>query len=112
MKQRGEPLPRLYEVPSGEIGRAVVVHDSFFQVVEPYLARHFRRSLFLRRIFAPELIAGEQPEIVIEEMVERVLSRPGFLPEQVAEKGRSASLLGRSLVRRSSATPPRSLPRA
>ena len=31
---------------------------------------------------------------------------------QVAEKGRSASLLGRSLVRRSSATPPRSLPRA
>ncbi len=31
---------------------------------------------------------------------------------QVAKKGRSASLLGRSLVRRSSATPPRSLPRA
>jgi drug/metabolite transporter (DMT)-like permease len=35
-----------------------------------------------------------------------------FVTEQVAEKGPSASLLGRSLVRRSSATPPRSLPRA
>ena len=34
------------------------------------------------------------------------------LTPQVAEKGPSASLLGRSLVRRSSATPPRSLARA
>jgi hypothetical protein len=35
---------------------------------------------FLHTVFAPEVIAAERPDLVIEEMVERVLSRPGFLP--------------------------------
>jgi hypothetical protein len=72
--------PKVFACPSGEIASAVVVHDSFVLPVQPFLARHFRRSTFLHAVFAPEVIAAERPELVIEEMVERVLSRPGFLP--------------------------------
>jgi hypothetical protein len=73
--------PKVFACPTGEIPRAVVVHDSFFQAVQPFLARHFRRSTFLRAVVAPEVIEDEKPDVVIEEMIERVLSRPGFLPE-------------------------------
>jgi hypothetical protein len=72
--------PKVFACPSGEIGSAVVVHDSFVLPMQPFLARHFRRSTFLHAVFAPEVIAAERPDLVIEEMVERVLSRPGFLP--------------------------------
>lgn len=72
--------PKVFECATGELGRAVVVHDSFFQAVQPWLARHFRRSVFLRSVFAPEVILDEKPEVVIEEMIERLLSRPDFLP--------------------------------
>jgi hypothetical protein len=72
--------PKVFACPTGEIPRAVVVHDSFFQAVQPFLARHFQRSTFLRAVFAPEVLEDEKPDVVIEEMIERVLSRPGFLP--------------------------------
>jgi len=72
--------PKVFECPSGEIASAVVVHDSFVLPMRPFLARHFRRSTFLHAVFAPEVIAAERPDLVIEEMVERVLSRSGFLP--------------------------------
>ncbi len=71
--------PRVFACASGEVARAVVVHDSFFEMVMPFLARHFRRSAFIRT-FATEVIEEERPDVVIEEMVERMLSRPGDLP--------------------------------
>ena len=49
--------------------------------MRPFLARHFQRSAFLWGTFAPEVIEDEKPDVVVEEMIERVLSRPGFLPE-------------------------------
>jgi len=73
--------PKAFACPSGELGRAVVVHDSFFLAVQPWLARHFQRSVLVRSTFPPEVIVDERPDVVIEEMIERVLSRPGFLPE-------------------------------
>jgi alginate O-acetyltransferase complex protein AlgJ len=73
--------PRVYANPAGEIARAVVVHDSFFQPLQPFLAPHFRRSVFLKRLFAGDVIRDEQPDVVVEEVVERVLSRPGFVLE-------------------------------
>jgi hypothetical protein len=73
--------PRVYECQTGELGRVLVVHDSFFEFLREWLAGHFRRSVFLRSIFAPEVILEEHPDVVIEEMAERVLSRPDFLPE-------------------------------
>ena len=78
--------PKVFVCPTGELESAVVVHDSFFRAVQPWLARHFRRSTFLRSTFAPEVILEERPDVVIEEMIERVLSRPGFLPaDELAE---------------------------
>jgi hypothetical protein len=72
--------PKVFACATGEIPRGVVIHDSFFQAVQPFLARHFQRSTFLRAAFAPEVLEDEKPDVVIEEMIERVLSRPGFLP--------------------------------
>ena len=72
--------PKILACPSGEIGSAVVVHDTFVLPMQPFLARHFCRSTFLLTVFAPEVIAAKRPDLVIEEMVERVLSRPDFLP--------------------------------
>jgi hypothetical protein len=96
--------PKVFACPSGEIGSAVVVHDSFVLPMQPFLARHFRRSTFLRAVFAPEVIAAERPDLVIEEMVERVLSRPGFFPRASLRRstprtGRSESRVERSRIR-------------
>jgi len=71
--------PVVFACETGELGRAVVFHDSFFLTMRPWLARHFRRSVFLPE-FAPEVVLDEHPDVVIEEMVERLLSRPGFVP--------------------------------
>jgi hypothetical protein len=68
------------ECPGGEIGRAFIVHDSFLNAVQPFLARHFRRSLFVRWLFPAAVIAEERPDVVIEEMTERLLSRSGSPP--------------------------------
>ncbi len=83
MRRRQYPpnnQPKVFAARTGELGRAVVVHDSFFIAVQPWIARHFQRSVFLRSIFAAEVIDDERPDVVIEEMIERVLSRPGFDP--------------------------------
>ena len=72
--------PSVYECAEGEVPRGVILRDSFFQQVQPFLARHFQRSAFVWWAFPPDVIADEKPDVVIEEMVERVLSRPDFLP--------------------------------
>jgi hypothetical protein len=83
MRARAQFMPQAYGSPDGAIARAVVVHDSFFEppVLMRALATHFRRSVFIKRVFPPEIIMDEKPDVVIEEMVERSFSRPGFLPE-------------------------------
>jgi hypothetical protein len=68
--------PVVFERDNAEIPRAVVVHDSFFDMARPFLSRHFGRSTFVSWYFIHEIIADEKPDVVIEEMVERVLSRP------------------------------------
>lgn len=72
--------PVVYECDNAPPVRAVVLHDSFFQQVQPFLSRNFARTTYVWWVFPPEIIAAEKPDVVIEEMVERVLSRPGFLP--------------------------------
>ncbi len=77
LMQRG---PEVFEREGGAIPGAVVVHDSFFQQVRPFLSSHFGRVAYVWWVFPPEVIADEKPQVVIEEMVERVLSRPGCFP--------------------------------
>ena len=68
--------PAVFERDNAEIPRAMIVHDSFFEMEKPFLSRHFGRSVFVSWFFIPEIIADEKPDVVIDEMVERVLSRP------------------------------------
>ena len=54
--------------------RAVVLRDSFGSALIPFLAEHFRRSVFLWRYdFAVDVIEREQPEVVIWLMTSRRL---------------------------------------
>ena len=53
----------------------MIFGDSFSFPLVNYLARHFRRTLVSRStVFKPEPIALHHPNIVLIEMVERVLN--------------------------------------
>jgi len=57
--------------------RAVVFRDSFFEPLIPLIAEDFNRIVYIWKPYDPaimkELIAQQKPQIVIEEMVERLL---------------------------------------
>jgi len=59
----------------GEIGVAVIFHDSYaISMIEP-LASHFRRAVFVwSHEFLPDLVAEESPDVVIQQIVDRKLS--------------------------------------
>jgi len=58
----------------GEIPRAVIFHDSFFEALAPFLAQHFQRAVYSWRSFSdPTLIQAEHPDLVIDEISERFL---------------------------------------
>jgi hypothetical protein len=54
---------------------AVVFHDSFTRnYLDPFLSEHFSRIFYSWQTeFSPDIIQREKPDIVIQEMVERVL---------------------------------------
>lgn len=61
--QRDESLPR-----------AVFFRDSFFTMMVPFFAPHFSRSVYYWQYdFDPAVIEHEQPDIVIDEILEREL---------------------------------------
>jgi alginate O-acetyltransferase complex protein AlgJ len=57
--------------------RAVVFRDSFFEALIPFIAEDFNRTVYIWKQYdhaiLKELIARQKPQIVIEEMVERLL---------------------------------------
>jgi hypothetical protein len=61
------------ETARPELPSAVVLHDSFVPAgLEPLLSEHFRRVVYLwQNEFDVHAIAKEQPDLVIEEKVER-----------------------------------------
>ena len=63
------------QVCNSEKNTAVIFRDSFFSALEPYIARHFNKSVFIWRymMFNDLKVAIDRnhPDIVIEEMVER-----------------------------------------
>ncbi|MBR8828394.1 MAG: hypothetical protein DSM107014_10935 [Gomphosphaeria aponina SAG 52.96 = DSM 107014] len=62
--------------PQAKIDKAVVFHDSFGKALSPYLASQVKRTRFMRmrsNQFDPNLVKVEQPDFVIQELVERRL---------------------------------------
>lgn len=69
---------RRTENPTVPAGRTVVIHDSFFWSLAPYLSEHWREMAQVNNsvVFPTELIEREQPLLVIDEYVERKLLGP------------------------------------
>jgi len=72
--------PFARENPDGN-GTAVIFHDSFSMALSPFLGEHFRRAVFIWRnnpdyFLLEDVIEEEQPDIVVEEVLERFL---GFM---------------------------------
>ncbi|MCP5106484.1 MAG: hypothetical protein GY950_24075 [bacterium] len=57
----------------------MVVHDSFYKKLKPYLSASFSRVLYIwdwNMNFYPDIIEREKPKLVIDEMAERFLMNP------------------------------------
>jgi hypothetical protein len=67
--------PLIKECDQAPVGRVVVIRDSFFNQLEPFFSEHFRRTVYLWTQFDAEVIAEEKPDLVVEEIVERILNR-------------------------------------
>jgi hypothetical protein len=66
--------PAVLACPDSTLPRAVVFYDSFGQGFLHLLAEHFQRTVVLwHDDFLPEVVLREQPDVVIQEMVERKL---------------------------------------
>jgi alginate O-acetyltransferase complex protein AlgJ len=70
----GEPV--VMECPEGEIPRAVMFRDSYSVALLPFLSEHFGRIAYIwQHDFNKEVIEIEKPDVVIHEIVERLLTR-------------------------------------
>lgn len=83
----GRRQPAAHDLP-----RCVAFRDSFFHILEPYFAHHCQRLILLKHLdklqtpvlsLDMKLLAAEQPQIVVEEFVERLLNRSYALPPEL-----------------------------
>lgn len=64
------------ECPTAPLPNILMVHDSFYKRLEPFLSEQFSRVLFIwdwDLNFHPHVIERENPKLVIDEMAERFL---------------------------------------
>lgn len=61
--------------PTAPAPTALVFHDSFGLGLMPYLAQHFRHTVFVRKRFDPAVVAAEKPQLIIDVVAERYLER-------------------------------------
>ncbi len=88
-------VPLITTCEEGEIDSAIIFHDSFGQAMIPFLARHFKRAVFVwlkgyeretgyvwQKSFDAKLVEDERPTVVIQQLVERRLInwRPAPVP--------------------------------
>ncbi len=90
LKARGQDkkkLPRLKGFVRQSINKCenaplpniVMVHDSFYSRLRPFLSEHFSRILYIwdwDMNFYPEVMEKESPKLLIDEMAERFLLEP------------------------------------
>ena len=93
-----ERLERLQPVAHGVEGsgypRAVMFRDSFANALIPYLSEHFERILYVwDRDVDLALVDIEKPDVVIQEIVGRFLSRRPRPPEEISSIREEASTI-------------------
>jgi len=93
-KERGRGRPVVTERQGGQIRRVVMLGDSFMVSLQTLLPEHFDRAVFLwwsqQEGFPAAVIEKERPDVVIVELVERLLSEyepeaPSPAPAQALE---------------------------
>src|SRR6266508_3739168 len=73
------------EIADSALPRAVMFHDSFGVSLRPFLSEHFARIVYCsgsgdwRRNFDVGLVERERPQVVIQEIAERLLVAPAAL---------------------------------
>jgi hypothetical protein len=70
--------------------QALVFRDSFGDALIPFLAEHFRRTVYIWQdypTFDRELVEKEHPDVVLQEMVERKLAYPDLVPPELLFSG-------------------------
>ena len=80
--------PIAHGIPNSDLPRAIMFRDSFGNALIPYLSEHFQRILYVwDRDVDPRIIQIEKPQIVIQQIVGRLLERhPRTLDEMKGEK--------------------------
>jgi hypothetical protein len=76
-RRRQQEAPAAWTVADPGLPSAVVLHDSFGIAMRPFLAEHFRHSLHLwQRTLEADVLERERPDLVIQELGERLLQGP------------------------------------
>lgn len=81
----GRPDVTVTETDDPALPRAVMFHDSFGVSLIPFLSERFARIIYWsgsgdwRRNFDPALVERERPDVVIQEIAERLLVTPAAL---------------------------------
>ncbi|HUY31250.1 MAG TPA: hypothetical protein VMV69_00610 [Pirellulales bacterium] len=88
----GYPMLRSTQ-PRAPLASAVVIHDSFYQAMAPYLHEHFRSvQCVLTYEFPTAIIEAERPRVVIQEFVERYLmNHPPSNPPELKQRRASVA---------------------
>lgn len=80
--------PRAFTTSDASRPRAVIFRDSYANTMMPYLNESFSRVVYVRsRLAIPEVIATENPDVVIMEIVERYLPDIGTPSTRESENG-------------------------
>ena len=83
--------PIAHGVEGSDYPRAVMFRDSFANALIPYLSEHFERILYVwDRDVDTRVVDIEEPDVVIQEIVGRFLSRRPKPPEEIARAGKKA----------------------
>ena len=69
--------PFAYGVDRRDLPRAVVFRDSFSNALIPFLSENFERTLYVwDPDLLPEFVESERPDVVIQQIAERLIHRP------------------------------------
>jgi hypothetical protein len=77
----GSKFTEAFAVNVSTLPKAVVFHDSFFNMIKPFLSEHFSRMACFQSYSRIDMsvIDREKPDIVIYEMAEAYLQNPSYI---------------------------------
>ena len=77
------------EIPNSSLPKLLMFRDSYANALIPFLSEHFRRAVYLWQYeIDPDLVAAEQPDIVIHEWAGRRLMNHGTYNAVADERSR------------------------